>query len=65
MDKAEYDFIITEIRAGMFIYISCPQNRAYNQACQRAIDIVDKYYKKGKTKKWKIKYVIGVKNRAQ
>ena len=47
MDKAEYDFIITEIRAGMFIYISCPQDRSYNQACQRAIDIVEKY-KKGK-----------------
>ncbi|HUT42704.1 MAG TPA: hypothetical protein VMW95_00100 [Desulfobacterales bacterium] len=44
-NKTYYDDIITEIKAGMVIFISCPQDRAWNQASQRAIDIIKKYKK--------------------
>ena len=46
MTKSEYDGMIKEIKAGMFIYITCPQDRAYNQASERAISIIEKYKKR-------------------
>jgi len=47
MTDKDYDGMITEIKAGMSLTNKSPQDRVYNQACLRAISIIEKY-KKGK-----------------
>ena len=43
----DYDHIITELKAGMCINLHSKVDKAWNDACLRAINIVEKY-KEGK-----------------
>ena len=42
-ENADYDHIITEITAGMCLTPRGPEDLSFNEGCQRAVRIVQRY----------------------